>query len=59
MKKEKLLIVSCKIPYPLNQGGAIAQFFFLEQLATIYDISFCTIINVPFQKTSLESLSRK
>ena len=56
MKKEKLLIVSYKIPYPLSQGGSIAQFFFLEHLATIYDISFCTITNSQFQKTSLEGL---
>lgn len=56
MKKEKLLIVSFKIPYPLNEGGAIAQFVFLEHLATIYEISFCTIINTQFQKTSIEGL---
>jgi glycosyltransferase involved in cell wall biosynthesis len=44
MIKKKLLIVSYKIPYPLNQGGAIAQFYFLKRLAKIFDVYMCTIV---------------
>ncbi|WP_262891047.1 hypothetical protein [Flavobacterium kayseriense] len=32
MSRKSILIVSYKIPYPVIQGGAIAQFFFLEEL---------------------------
>lgn len=56
MKKEKLLIVSYKIPYPIIHGGAIAQFFFLKKLVAVYDISFCTIVCNKNQKENLEGL---
>ena len=58
MKKEKILIVSYKIPYPLSHGGAIAQFFFLKKLIFFYDISFCTIVCNQIQKENLEGLKK-
>ena len=57
MKKEKLLIISCQIPYPIVHGGAIAQFFFLKQLVTFYDITFCTIASNKNQKEKLKGLT--
>jgi len=58
MKKEKLLIISYKIPYPLSHGGAIAQFFFLKKLTSFYEISFCTIVCNQIQKENLEGLKK-
>jgi Glycosyl transferases group 1 len=40
--KPKLLIVSLNFPYPLNNGGAIAQSFFLEGLKKDFTIYFVT-----------------
>lgn len=59
MKKEKLLIVSYKIPYPLTQGGAIAQFFFLKQLVLQYDITLCTIVWNEYHKNNIEELQKR
>ncbi|MBP4140521.1 glycosyltransferase family 4 protein [Flavobacterium sp. P4023] len=59
MNKRQLLIVSKKIPYPLSQGGAIAQFFFLKKLATIFEVSFCTIVNNENQERNIESLKKE
>ena len=59
MKKEKLLIVSYKIPYPLTQGGAIAQFFFLKQLVLQYDITLCTIVWNENYKNSIKQLQKR
>jgi hypothetical protein len=38
----KLLIYSHLIPYPLNQGGTVAQFYILEALSYKADITFVT-----------------
>ncbi len=38
--KKKLAIISLNIPYPLAHGGAVAQYFFLEILSSIYEITF-------------------
>lgn len=59
MNKEKLLIVSYKIPYPLAQGGAIAQFFFLKQLVLQYDITLCTIVWNEYHKNNIEELQKR
>lgn len=40
--KQKLLIVSLNIPYPLTHGGAIAQYYFLEKLCAKFDVFFYT-----------------
>lgn len=37
--KKKLLIVTPYIPFPLNGGGYIAQYYFLEHLCNDYDIT--------------------
>jgi glycosyltransferase involved in cell wall biosynthesis len=40
--EKKILIVSLNIPYPLTHGGAIAQYFFLKELSSIHEVTFCT-----------------
>ena len=59
MLKKKILIFSYKLPYPLTQGGAIAQFYFLQNLITLYDITFVTVVNNENQKRSLAQLQEK
>ena len=59
MKKEKLLIVSYKIPYPLVQGGSVAQFFFLKKLVSIYDVTLCTIIWDKNHKNNIKDLQKR
>lgn len=58
MSKKSILIVSYKIPYPVINGGAIAQFFFLEELVLEYDVTFCTIINNEYQRDNLKLLNK-
>ena len=59
MSKKKILIFSYKLPFPLTQGGAIAQYYFLQQLVAYYDITFCTILNNEEKKNSLHKLQEK
>lgn len=59
MNKKRLLIVSKKIPYPLSQGGTIAQFFFLQKLTTVFDVSFCTGVFNKNQEKNLEDLKKE
>lgn len=56
MTKKKILIISYKIPYPANHGGAIAQFFFLEKLALVHDVTLCTVVYNEYQKQNLKLL---
>lgn len=56
--KEKLLIVSSNIPYPLTNGGAIAQYYFLEKLHKNFDTYFFAIIRTPADKEALNELSK-
>jgi hypothetical protein len=58
MSKKRLLIVSYKIPYPLSQGGSIAQFFFLKKMTTVFNVSFCTIVSNKNQAKNLEELKK-
>jgi len=57
--KKKLLIISLNPTYPLSHGGAIAQYYFLEKLQNIYEITFITIINSEAKKENYEKLKRK
>lgn len=59
MPKKKILIFSYKLPYPLSQGGAIAQYYFLQKLISFYDITFVTVVNDENQKRSLDKLQEK
>ncbi len=59
MAKKKILIVSYKIPYPLNQGGSIAQFFFLKKLVLLYDITLCTIVWNENHKNNIKELQKR
>lgn len=59
MSKKKILIFSYKLPYPLTQGGSIAQYYFLQKLITFYDITFVTVVNNESQKRSLDKLQEK
>ncbi len=54
--KKKIFIFSEIIPYPLTNGGAIAQFFFLESLSHQFEITYCTIIKTVEQKRAIADL---
>lgn len=56
--KEKLLIVSLNIPYPLVHGGAIAQYYFLKNLTKQFDIFFCSFITSERGKEQMEGLQQ-
>lgn len=45
MKKLNILIISNILPYPLNNGGAQAQFHIIDNLRQIVDISMLVIIH--------------
>ena len=55
----KILIISQEFPYPLDHGGAIAQYYFLQHFHLEYDISLCTYAPASKVRTNLENLSRK
>lgn len=56
--KKKLLIVSSNIPYPLTNGGAIAQYYFLEKLPENFDIYFLAIIRTPADEEAVMEVSK-
>ena len=41
--KFKILIISFQIPFPLRNGGSIAQYFFLKEMTEKYNVTFCTL----------------
>ncbi|RYF96592.1 MAG: hypothetical protein EOO02_21940, partial [Chitinophagaceae bacterium] len=43
-QKKKILIVSFNFPHPVNNGGAIAQSFFLDRLQSEFEVSFASVI---------------
>ncbi|MFV8368171.1 glycosyltransferase [Flavobacterium sp. LB2R40] len=57
--KKNILIISYKIPYPLVQGGAIAQFFFLKELTLLYDVTLCTMVWDESHKNNLKELQKR
>ena len=57
--KKKVLLVSFQIPYPLNSGGAVAQYFFLSAMAEKFDVTFCTIAKNNYHKSCIERLDKK
>ncbi len=46
------------MPWPLNNGGAIAQYFFLDALQNNFFISFCTIVTSLTEKKSIKVLQQ-
>jgi len=46
-RKKRLLIVTLNFPYPLNNGGAIAQQFFIDGLLNKFDIYIATSVRDP------------
>jgi hypothetical protein len=56
--KQKLLIISFNIPYPLTDGGAIAQYYFLEKLCEKFDVFFCTEVKSEEDEKALSELKR-
>lgn len=55
--KEKLLIISSIIPYPLTHGGAIAQYYFLEKLSEKFTILFNAIITKKDDEEAVRQLT--
>ena len=58
MEPKKILIFSYKLPFPLTQGGSIAQYFFLKSMVSLYEVTLCTIVNNNSQKNSLDELQK-
>lgn len=58
MTRKSILIVSYKIPFPVINGGAIAQFYFLEEMALKHDTTLCTVINNEYQRHNLVLLGK-
>lgn len=58
LTRSKLLIISFKIPFPLSNGGAIAQDYFLHETINNYDVTFCTVVSNDFHKTSVTTLEK-
>jgi len=57
--KKKILIVSYVIPFPINHGGAVAQYFFLKNLSDIYDFTLLAIANDKKVLYSLNELQKQ
>lgn len=57
--KKKLAIISLNLPFPLNNGGAIAQYFFLKKFQHIYDLTFITTVNEKEAENYLNELKKK
>lgn len=57
--KDKLLLVSFSIPYPLTHGGAIAQYFFIENLQTQFDIIFCCYVRSKYEQECISQLKNE
>jgi hypothetical protein len=53
----KILIISYNIPYPLNNGGAIAQFFFFEKYIGV-QYTFLTKCNNSIEYQRIKQLSK-
>ncbi len=58
MQKKKLAIISFFLPYPVSYGGAVAQYFFLEHLRKIYDITFITHCGSLASEKDIKTLMR-
>lgn len=56
--KQKILLVSFKIIYPLKSGGAIAQYYFISEMIEKYDVTYCTIVYNPYQKKCIDELMK-
>lgn len=57
--KKNILIVSYNIPFPINHGGAVSQYFFLQNLSDSFDFTFLTIANNNEQVNSLYELQKR
>jgi glycosyltransferase involved in cell wall biosynthesis len=57
--KDKLLLVSFSIPFPLNHGGAIAQYFFIENLQTQFEIIFCCYVRSKHEQECINQLKNE
>ena len=47
---QKLLIISLNLPYPLSNGGAVAQYYFLEKMRKEYEITILIRVDREYQK---------
>lgn len=57
MELNKILLISFQIPYPLNSGGSIAQYYFLNKMTEEFDVTFCSIVHNQFQKENIAALA--
>jgi len=56
--KQKLLIISSFVPFPLVQGGSIAQYYFLEKLSAEFDIFFNPIVYSRAAEEAVKELTK-
>lgn len=56
---QKLLFVSFIHPYPLKDGGTLAQYYFVDGLKNDFELHFCTIVNNDSQLYWLTQLKNK
>jgi glycosyltransferase involved in cell wall biosynthesis len=55
----KLLIITPVIPYPLDEGGALAQYSILEELRHQYSVSLFLVCNNNIEKENINILRKK
>lgn len=58
MKKKTLIHFTPHIPFPLNSGGARAQYYFIDKLREVFDITLCFPIHKYNTYSSLKSLQK-
>lgn len=56
---KKVLLISYNSCYPLNHGGAIAQYYFIDGLKAQFQFVLCTEINSETELKQLEVLKQK
>ena len=61
MPKQKVLLISLYkcFPYPLDQGGAIAQYFFIDGLKHEVEFMICTQVNHPSEYENIRLFQEK
>ena len=58
MKKEPLLFLCHRIPFPPNKGDKIRSFNILKKLSERYDIHLGCFIDDPFDKQYVKGLDK-
>ncbi len=57
--KKKVLLITKVQPYPLRDGGTLAQYYFIDGLKDRFSFVLCSIVREEFQKERYELLCQK